>query len=57
VPLFSEINVKPNFLRTTPAKKLAHRVLLPASCFHNGRDGRALCALKHPDHAGLLRIP
>jgi hypothetical protein len=38
-------------------KKAAYRVLLPASCLHDGRDGRALLAVEHFDHAGLLRIP
>jgi hypothetical protein len=38
-------------------KEAANRVLLPAGRFHDGRDGRALLALEHFDHVGLLRIP
>jgi Protein of unknown function (DUF1194) len=37
-------------------KEAADRVLLPAGRLHDGRDGRALLALEHLDHAGLLRI-
>jgi hypothetical protein len=31
-------------------------MLLPTGYFHDGRDGCALLALEHRDHAGLLRI-
>jgi uncharacterized membrane protein YccC len=40
--------------RQAQRQKAADRVGLPAGCFHDRRNGRALFALEHREHKGLL---
>jgi hypothetical protein len=40
-----------------PSKEAADRVGLPSGRLHDGGDGRALAAMEHLDHPGLLRSP
>jgi hypothetical protein len=37
-----------------PGREAPDRVGLPAGCLHDGPDGRALFALEHREHKGLL---
>ena len=37
-----------------PGQEAPDRVGLPAGCLHDGPDGRALFALEHREHKGLL---
>jgi hypothetical protein len=52
-PWSSRRSVRPSLVRTTPAEATG-RVGLPAGCLHDGRDGRALFAVEHREHKGLL---
>jgi len=52
----SETRLRLSFLRTTPAKKAAHRMLLPIRYSHDRCDGSTSRLPQHCDDAGVFGI-